>query len=118
MMDPGGSDLFTRKIAWLLWGIPLGLLLIGALFGPRGRTALWAPPFLVMGVGCVVNATHCGRLHCYFTGPLYLLAAAATLLQGLALVSFGWGWIVSAAAVGTLLAFAPEWLHARYVHRT
>jgi hypothetical protein len=28
-----------------------------------------------MGIGCLVNATRCGRLNCYFTGPAFLLAA-------------------------------------------
>lgn len=28
-----------------------------------------------MGVGCVVNAKRCGRLHRYVTGPIFLLAA-------------------------------------------
>src|SRR5207247_6076405 len=38
------------------------------------------------GVACVVNAAHCGRVHCYVTGPLYLLAAIATLLAGMEFV--------------------------------
>jgi hypothetical protein len=44
---------------------------------------LWIPAFLVMGIGCIANAARCGRLHCYVTGPLYILAAAYVTLFAL-----------------------------------
>jgi len=28
-----------------------------------------------MGGACLVNAVRCGRLHCYVTGPFFLLGA-------------------------------------------
>jgi len=45
---------------------------------------LWIPALLVMGVGCLVNASRCGRLHCYFTGPVFTLGA---VYVGLAVVN-------------------------------
>ena len=33
------------------------------------------------GEGCLANATRCGRVHCYFTGPLYILAALYAALS-------------------------------------
>jgi len=33
-----------------------------------------------MGVGCLVNVSRCGRLHCYITGPVFLLAGEFSLL--------------------------------------
>jgi len=39
-----------------------------------------------MGLGCLVNAARCGRLHCYVTGPLYLAAALYVALSAFGLV--------------------------------
>ena len=109
------QDLVGQRIAWLLWGLPALALVLGAAFGPVARTIIWTPAFLVAGISCVANARRCGRLHCYFTGPLYLFAAGATLLVGLGLMPGGWSWIAGVAIVGTVLAYAPEWVRGRYV---
>jgi len=50
------------------------------LFWHAATIWLWIPAFLVMGIGCIANAARCGRLHCYVTGPLYILAAAYVAL--------------------------------------
>jgi hypothetical protein len=63
----------------------------------------------------VVNAAHCRRLHCYLTGPLYLLAAGLTVLSGLDLVALPWTWIGGAIAGGTVLAHVPEWIGVKYL---
>ena len=42
--------------------------------------------FLLAGLACVANVTRCGRRHCYFTGPLFLLAAVHNALKGFYLV--------------------------------
>ena len=38
----------------------------------------WPVAFTWMGIACVFNATRCGRMHCYFTGPFFLLLAAVS----------------------------------------
>ncbi len=78
---------------------------------------LWTPAFAVAGVACVVNAARCGRVHCYITGPLYLLAAVATLLAGMEFVRLRPSWIGGASIGGTILAYVPEWVRGRYVSR-
>ena len=75
------NDLAQRKIALLLWGLPVVLLAVGV-FWSEVRVWLWTPALVVAGVACLANAFGCGRLHCYFTGPLFLLGAVATLLRG------------------------------------
>ncbi|HZT73474.1 MAG TPA: hypothetical protein VE996_07485 [Terriglobales bacterium] len=70
-------DLACGKSAVLLWYLPV-LALIAGLNWAEGRPWLWIPAFAVMGVACLVNAARCGRLHCYVTGPVYLLAALYT----------------------------------------
>jgi hypothetical protein len=98
----------------LLWGLPAAALLVGALLDGSTRTVVWTSAFLVAGFSCVANASRCGRLHCYLTGPLYLLGAVATLLVGFGVVSLGWGWIPGVAISGTVLAFVPEWVRGKY----
>ena len=59
------------------------------------------------GTACVMNARRCGRRHCFYVGPLYLLAALASLLYGLnrlPLGADGWNWIMGSALTGTVLA--------------
>jgi hypothetical protein len=67
-------DLTTSGAAWLFWYGPIAVIFMGSFWLP-GRNWLWAGAFAVMGIGCLVNASRCQRLHCYFTGPLFLAAA-------------------------------------------
>ena len=108
------EDLASRRIAWLLWGLPAVAIALGAVLDSGARTSVWTLAFLVAGLSCVANAGRCGRLHCYLTGPLYLLLAAATLLTGFEVVTPRWGWIPSIALAGTVLAFVPEWFRGKY----
>lgn len=108
------NDWVHQRIAWVVWGIPTGLFVIGAFLGPLGRTLVWTPALLVAGGACVVNARRCHRLHCYFTGPLFLIAALITVLRGFDVVALPWTLIGAAVVVGTVLAHIPEWVGAKY----
>jgi hypothetical protein len=70
----GVSDLLGQKTGILLWWLPTVALAVG-LNWTGLRLWLWIPAFLIMGVGCLVNASRCGRLHCYICGPVFVLAA-------------------------------------------
>ena len=107
------NDLVSRKIGIVLWGLPTLFLVIGIL-RVEARLWLWTPALLVMGAACVANVVRCKRLHCYFTGPLFLLGAAATMLRGLNIVALPWSWIGYALLGGTLAAFVPEWIRGKY----
>ena len=111
------SDLLNRRSAWLLWRIPIVLLVVGIFVDPTARTLMWAPALTIMGTACVVNATRCGRLHCYATGPLFLAAALAVVLTGLGWVAIPWVWIGIAVVVGTMLAYGLEWGGGQYASR-
>ena len=113
----GEQDFARRSIAWLLWGVPAAVVLLGSLVAPVPRMLLWTPAFLIAGVACVMNAARCGRVHCYITGPLYLLAAIATLLAGMGFVPLRSSWIGCAVLGGTLLAYLPEWVRGKYLVR-
>jgi hypothetical protein len=107
-------DMIGRRIGYLVWGLPVCLVLFATFLGESGRALVWTTSFSVMGGACVLNAARCGRLHCFITGPLYLIAALASLLEGLSVVSLGWQWIGYGALSGTLLAFLLEWTAGRY----
>ncbi len=108
------KDLAKNKSRWLLWGLPTGLFVVGG-FLPELRPLLWIPALLVGGVACVANAAGCHRLHCYITGPLYLLAALATALSSLGLVAISAQAIAVAVVGGTVLAYMPEWFRGQYL---
>jgi len=109
-----GADLAARRIGWLVWGVPGALFALGAAWD-AARPWLWVPALAVAGSACVLNARRCGRLHCYLTGPLFLLAAAATVLDGLGVVALGRQPILLALVVGTALAYGLECARGKYV---
>jgi hypothetical protein len=112
----GDRDLVRTRAALLIWCVPAALVLLGV-FWPHARAALWIPSFLVMGSACVFNARRCGRLHCHITGPLFLVAALATLLDALAVISVAWPWILIPTVAGTALGYALEQVRGLYVSR-
>lgn len=107
-------DLVGRGWTILLWCVPTGLILLGALI-PTAREASWIPSFAIMGLACLVNARGCGRLHCFVTGPLFMIASLATALDAFDVLNIDWTIIVIAVGVGTLLAYSLEWLRGKYV---
>ncbi len=64
------------------WGLPMGLLVAGLLVGVPARTAVWSFALAWMGTACLINARRCGRTHCRYTGPYYLLMIVPVLLAG------------------------------------
>ncbi len=103
------NDLVGRKSGILLWCLPTLAIFVGLNWN-AARPWLWIPALLVMGIGCVVNARRCGRLHCYLTGPLFLLAAIYVALSETSLVPLRPGiflFVVFAIAMLACLAELP-----------
>jgi hypothetical protein len=97
----------SRWALCLLWVGPWVLIIATRSTSNFIHTIIWTSAFAVGGVACLVNARRCGRLHCFYTGPLYLLAALTSLLYGLGVLPLGphgWNWIVGVAALLSLLA--------------
>lgn len=114
-------DLVKKSGAkWLLWGLPTAIMLLSGYFAGSGWivTITWTVSLAVMGGACLVNARGCGRMHCYFTGPFFLVMAVASLAYGLQRLPLGpHGWMYLGAVLlagGGLLGFVPEWLWGRY----
>ena len=104
---PAGD--FTRSWGrlFLVYGVPwIAMQLVGNLSNSELAVAsTWAAGFAVMGTSCVVNALRCGRVHCWFTGPWFLLAAAVTVLRYMGVVGIAWPTILNAGMGGALLLF-------------
>jgi hypothetical protein len=95
--------LYRGASGFLLWCAPWLVFGLGLSAPPRLRTALWTVSFAVMGAACLLNAARCGRVHCRFTGPFFILAAIASLAYGLGLLPLGpsgWKWIGAGTIIG------------------
>jgi hypothetical protein len=71
-----------------------------------------------MGAACIVNALQCKRVHCYITGPFFLLMALVTLLFGLGVVPLGrngWNWLGLTILIGAVALWClPELVWGKY----
>src|SRR6476620_7273586 len=89
-------DLLCRgPSACVLWCVPWFAFALGFCTPPAVKTVLWTASLAFMGVVCLVNASRCGRIHCLFTGPFFILGAVACLGYGLGLLPLGpsgWKW--------------------------
>lgn len=106
----------------LIWGIPAAVLIMSPV---QYFVIVWPIVLTIMGLACSLNARRCGRIHCYVTGPFFLLLALVGLLYGLGVVPLGvrgWSMLSIALVVGSIIFICvPEWLFGRYrssvVHR-
>jgi hypothetical protein len=110
------SDLVLSWKAILLWGLPVIALIVGS-YWQKGRLLLWIPALLVMGAACLVNAVRCGRVHCYITGPLSLLAIGYVVIAEYHLVPLDAGYFLDSILGVTILAFLLEIPYGRYRKR-
>ena len=117
-------DLLSRPLpAFLLYCIPALLIVVTARadVSARTRTIAWTVSLVVLGTACIANSVRCGRMHCYFTGPFFLVMALATVLYDKGLLPIGnngWNLLGLAILVGAI-AFCciPEVLWGKYRRR-
>ena len=112
-------DLLCRgPSACLFWCVPWFVFALGFFAPPSWKTLLWTTSLAFMGVVCLVNARGCGRIHCLFTGPFFILGAIASLGYGLGFLplgSSGWKWIGAVIIIGAIvLTCIPELVLGRY----
>lgn len=92
----------------LVWGLPTATMLAAFLLEAGPRTVVWALTLTWMGGACLVNACRCGRTHCRYTGPFFLLMAAIVLAHGSGAIPFGpHGW--TAIALMTMAGSVIIW---------
>lgn len=113
--DPKSARDLTRGwSALLFWCLPVIVLVAGDAWLP-GRGWLWTGAFALAATGCLLNATRCGRTHCYVTGPLFVLAALWSLLSAVGVAPLHPNkvmWVVIGVMV---LAYLSELPFGRYV---
>ena len=79
----------------LAWWLPYAGIVLGLFAAVPVRTAIWTVALTWMGTACILNARRCGRTHCRFTGPYYLVMIAPVLMLGVGVISAGiYGWLV------------------------
>jgi hypothetical protein len=102
----------------LLWGAPISVLLAASWLPVRYLVVIWPSALTFMGVACLANARRCGRVHCYATGPFFLILAASALLYGVGLMPLGrngWNTLGLILLVGSIvLCCGSELLFGRY----
>src|SRR5215831_5814150 len=110
--------LFSRTKMFFFWCLPSCAFALGFFVSPAFRTVLWTVSLGFMGAICLLNASRCGRIHCYFTGPFFIFSAAASLGYGIGLLPFGssgWKWIGHITIIGAIvLSTFPECVFGRY----
>ena len=122
MTDPCNDrrkDLASGISAFFVWCIPAAILIVSAM-AHWYQGLIWPIVLAWMGGACLWNARHCGRRHCYFTGPFFLALAAASALYGLGILqlgSDGWQTLSTILLVGAFVfTCLPEWLWGKYIH--
>ena len=92
-------------------------MLVVGLSWPTGRTWLWIPALVVAGGTCIVNAGRCGRLHCYITGPFFLLAAVYVVLAEFHIVPLQPGRFLLVVLVVSVAACLAQFPLGSYVKK-
>ncbi len=112
--------LSNQWLAVAVFWLPILVLVVtgGSRVGGGWRTIAWTAALGVMGTACMANAVRCGRLHCYLTGPFFLVMAFAALLYGLGILPLGrHGWNLLSLTVlvgGLALCCLPERFFGKY----
>jgi predicted MFS family arabinose efflux permease len=90
----------------LVWGIPAAAMLAASFLEPSVRAAIWTLMLIWMGGACVANSRRCGRTHCRYTGPFFLVMAALIVAHATGLFplgSHGWEILGVAAVIGNAI---------------
>jgi hypothetical protein len=111
--EPAAKDWAGDARAYgLAWGLPSLVVIAASFADPPARTGIWVVALIWMGSACLTNARRCGRTHCRYTGPFYLVLIVPVLLHGGGLVPLGpyaW-WILGATILlgGKIIWWATE----------
>jgi len=107
------------RVFILYWLPAIAIVVAGAPAISSGwRTVVWTVALATMGVACIVNALRCGRVHCYLTGPFFLLMALIAVSHGLGILRLGgngWNALGLITLIGTIALWClPEMFLGRY----
>jgi hypothetical protein len=89
-----------------VWGMPAAAMIAASFAEPTLRGVIWTAMLVWMGVACVLNGRRCGRTHCRFTGPFFLVMAATVVgftIGALPLGPHGWTILGTTTVTGNAL---------------
>ena len=98
----------------IIWITPKLAILATAFASLPIRTTVWTVALIWMGMACILNSRRCGRVHCRYTGPYYLLVAIPVLFFGTGmgqLATFGWSVLGTLSVLGGV---AITWITERW----
>lgn len=103
---------------FVFWLPAIAIVVTGNTAFTRWRPIVWTIALAIMGLGCVVNAIRCGRVHCFLTGPFLLLMALASALYSRGILPLGprgWNIIGGITLIGAIaLCCVPEMIWGKY----
>lgn len=89
-------------------------LIVGQLLLPAIGVWLAIVLLVTWTAFCAVNAWRCGRVHCYFTAPIFLLGAIAILAAHFGIWQIPQAWIWAFLAIGVSISCGAEGLFGKY----
>lgn len=120
------KDYARKPLPFLIvWGLPMELLIsvnFTQEFLPAAPIILMmSGAYAWMGLGCIINAVRCGRLHCHISGPAMLIGAALIFLVGFEFLTLGPVRVMHISYTTlfiVFLSFVIEWMFGDYLKRT
>ena len=112
--------LSSRWRVFLLYWLPAIAIVVAGVpaISSGWRTLVWTVALGTMGLACIVNALRCGRVHCYLTGPFFLLMALIALSYGLGRLHLGgngWNLLGLMTLIGAIALWClPQMLLGKY----
>jgi len=106
MVQSSRDWLSSPRTSASAWWIPKAVI-VAALFIPSpARAGIWIIALIWMGTACILNSRRCGRTHCRYTGPYYLMMIAPVLVLASGVISVDfYAWLSLAVLIlgGTVI---------------
>lgn len=116
--DTGSRDLVASPVGFVLhWGVPIFAMLAVIGVPHPIKTWVWVASLVWMGTACLWNARRCGRRHCFWTGPFFLVMTLPVLIYGYGYGppgAGGWRWIGFSIGLSTFLIVAITERRGKY----
>lgn len=114
---PHSRDLLTQPVASAVaWWLPQAGIAAALLAPVSARAAIWTAVLIWTGAACLLNARRCGRTHCRYTGPFYLVMILPVLAAAWAGAPMP-VWLILAAVIlfgGKAIWWATEQMRGKY----